>query len=53
MMRMLNSAEQAHQANIVNYPTNPFTILELQNPSHDVPELHKVPRSPDVEARKL
>ena len=22
-------------------PTNPFTNLGLQNPSHDVPELHK------------
>ena len=26
-----------------NIPTNPFTISELQNPSHDVPELHKFP----------
>ena len=35
------------------YPTNPFTILELQNPSHDIPELHKIRWSPDLEALKL
>ena len=23
------------------YPTNPFKMLELQNPSQDVPERHK------------
>ena len=23
------------------FPTNPFAIVDLQNPSHDVPELHK------------
>ena len=34
-------------------PTNPFTILELQNPSRDVPELHKIRGSPDLEALKL
>ena len=31
----------------------PFTISELQNQSHDTPELHKIPRSPDFEAQKL
>ena len=31
-------------------PTDPFTTLELQNPSHDVPEIR---RSPDVEVQKL
>ena len=35
------------------YPTNPFTISKLQNSSHDVPELHKIRRSPDLEALKL
>ena len=36
------------------FPTNPFfTILELQNPSNDVPELHKIRWSPDLEALKL
>ena len=34
-------------------PTNPFTILEHQNPSHDVPELHKIRRSPDLKALKV
>ena len=35
------------------HPTNPFTILELQNQSHDVPELHNIRQSPDLEALKL
>ena len=35
------------------YPTNFFTTLELQNPSHDVSELHKIRQSPDLEALKL
>ena len=35
------------------FPTNPFTILELQNPWHDVPQLHKMRRSPDLQALKL
>ena len=34
-------------------PTSPFTILELQNPSHGVRERHKIRRSPDLEALKL
>ena len=34
-------------------PTNPFVILELQNPSHDIPEVHTIHRSPDLEALKL
>ena len=35
------------------YPTSPFAILKLQNPSHDVPELRQfAARSPDLEARK-
>ena len=34
-------------------PTRPFTISELKNPSHDVPQLHKIRRSPDREALKL
>ena len=34
-------------------PTNPFTILELHNLSHDVPEQNKIRRSPDLEALKL
>ena len=30
-----------------DYPTDPFTISVLQNPSHDDPELHKIRWSPD------
>ena len=37
----------------INFPTNSFTILELQNPSYDVSERHKIRRSPDHEALKL
>ena len=28
-------------------PTDLFAILELQNPLHDVPELHEIRWSPD------
>ena len=38
---------------VLSYPTNPFTILELLHPSHDVSELHKIRRSPDLEALQL
>ena len=34
-------------------PTNPFTIVEPQNPSHDILELRKIWRSHDFEALKL
>ena len=34
-------------------PTNPFTIFELQNPSPDVPELHKIRGSRDLAALNL
>ena len=34
-------------------PTDPFTTLELQNPSHDAPNLFGIRRSPDFEALKL
>ena len=34
-------------------PTDTFTTLELQNPSRDVPELHKNCRSPNFEALEL
>ena len=33
-------------------PTDPFTNLELQNPSHGVAKLHKIRRSPDLDALK-
>ena len=38
---------------LLKLPTNPFTIMELQNPSHVVPELNRIRRSPDLEAQKL
>ena len=31
-------------------PTNPYTISELQNPWHDIPELYTIRWSPDVVA---
>ena len=34
-------------------PTDPFTILELQNPSYDAPELHEIRWSPDCKTLKL
>ena len=34
-------------------PTNPFTILELLNPSSGVPELYKIRRSTDLKAFTL
>ena len=34
-------------------PTDPFTILKLQNASYDDPELHKTLWSPDREALEL
>ena len=55
----LNSRLKKRQISITrtrghsNNPTNPFTILELWNPSHDAPELHKYFRSPDLKALKL
>ena len=39
--------------NVTRYPTSPFTILELWNTSHDVPELLKIRRSADIKALKL
>ena len=36
-----------------NYPTDPFTIMRLRNPSYYVPELNEVRRSPDPKALKL
>ena len=37
----------------VRNPTDPFTTLELQNPSHDYLQLHKTRQSPDLKAPKL
>ena len=38
---------------VSKHPTDPFTILEFQNPPPVVPELHKIRQSPDLEALKL
>ena len=35
------------------HPIDPFTILELNDSSHEVLELHKICRSPDLEALEL
>ena len=35
---------------LLDRPTSPFTNLELYNPSHDVPELHRICPSTDFEA---
>ena len=37
----------------IRFPTSPFIVLELQNPSCDVSGQHKICRSPDFEAHKL
>ena len=47
------STSAAINLSLSDSPTNPFKILELPNPSHDVPELHRIRRSPDLEAPKL
>ena len=39
--------------NFMTYPTDPFTTSVLQTPRHDVSEIHKIRRSPDLEALKL
>ena len=31
----------------------PSRVLKLPNPSHDIPELHTISRSPDLEALKF
>ena len=37
----------------MEYPTDLVRISELRNPPHDVRKLHKIRRSPDLEALKL
>ena len=46
-------ANWVHVTRIVRCPTDPFTTLELQNPSHHIPELNKIRQSLDFEALKL
>ena len=50
---MLMSLYGCSAAAAALYPTDPFTGSELQNPSHDVLEIHIVRRSPVREALKL
>ena len=38
---------------VYTYLADPITIFELQNPSYDVLEQHKIRRSPDREALEL
>ena len=56
-MLVINSklllSEDKKNPSISPFPTNPFTILELSNPSHDVPELQTTRRSTDFGALEL
>ena len=47
------STHRTYVHSACNKPTVRFTILELSNRSHDVPELHKIRRSADFEALVL
>ena len=38
---------------MVGNPASSSAILELLNPSHDVPDLHEIRRYPDFEALRL
>ena len=51
--KMKRLSPTVHFIRTNNNPTNPFTVLELQNPSNDGSELHKIWRSPDLQALKL
>ena len=44
---------ESGKKNGVFSPTDLFTRLELQNPSHDAHELHKISRSPDCDVLKF
>ena len=39
----------SHECAGKHNPTDPFTTLELQNPSHDVSALHQISRALDLE----
>ena len=56
----LDQSDETEASPALNYlsdfplpPTDPSTTFEPQKPSHDVPELHKIPRSPYLEALEL
>ena len=45
--------ENIYYIDLIENLTSPFAILEIYNPSHDVPEVHKIRRSTDFKALKL
>ena len=49
----LRALKGSNRVGEVSYPTDPFTILELPNASHGVPELNKIRGSRDLEALEL
>ena len=51
--RFPNFIKFANQLTLGLYPADSSTTVELQNLSCDVPELHKIRSSPDLEALKL
>ena len=50
---LIVSCPSAASPPVCLFPTDPFTNLELLNPWHDVPELHKIYRYPNIEALKM
>ena len=48
----LASPNAIGKTQVLDYPTDLFTIVKLKNPWYGVPELHKIRRSPDFEALK-
>ena len=49
----MNILPESPAGYLQRHPTDPFTTLELQNLLHDVTELCKIRRSPNLEALKL
>ena len=47
------TSDTSQQTKQKKYPTDPFTTLELQNPSYDIQALHKFRRPPNSEALNL
>ena len=52
ILSLNTGAADTKSSYLLFYPTDHFTVLELQNKSSDVPELHKIRRSPDLETLK-
>ena len=52
--QLVNLPRNARESfRMVGNPASSSAILELLNPSHDVPELHEIRRYPDFEALRL